>query len=287
VKIGGADAASQIMRQTLYSFMAAYTDKSMLAGLSTLGQMMDPKTMANPSGMSFLINSVNNFTPYAGARRALANALDPYLKETRGELDRMLVAAAPGYGTDLPSVTSWVTGKKLTSVAGGIFNALSPIRLYDVNNNFVVKNLTDIKFPSNSVLKSGQNGIQLEPQSRERLAQIMYQSGLPKELERLFKDPAWQAMAKAWKGRSIPTEVMLGDKEDTPDHIKEVRKIISAYKTNALAVLFQEDPVYRSQVYQTRDQQVRASQGDFRPSKSEEFLKFANAPTTNQTGELQ
>jgi hypothetical protein len=281
VKIGGADAASQIMRQTLYSFMAAYTDKSMLAGLSTLGQMMDPKTLSSPSGMNFLLNTVNNLTPYAGARRALSNALDPYLKETRGELDRMLVAAAPGFGTDLPSVTSWATGKKLTSVAGGIYNALSPIRIYDVNNNVVVKNLTEIKFPSNSVLKSGQNGIPLQPQSRERLAQILYQSGLPKELEKLFKDPAWQAMAKAWKGRTIPPEVMLGDKEDTPDHIKAVRKIISAYKDNALNVLFQEDPVYRSQIFQAKDERVRSSRGDFRATKSEEFLQFANAPKPN------
>lgn len=287
VKIGGADAAGSIMNQLLYSFTIGYTDKSFLAGVSILGQMLDAKNLQDPSGMQFVINAANSFVPYAGARRAFANALDPYLKETRGELDRMLIAAAPGYGKDLPSVTSWVTGQKLNSIAGGLYNAVSPIRLYDVNNNYVVKTLTDIGFPSNTVIKSGQNGIRLEPESRERLAQLLYKSGLPKELDKLFHDKGWQAMAKAWKGRPITPEMVIGEQEDAPPHIKAVKKIVSAYKNQALGVLFQEDPTYRAQVYQNRDQEFRAYKGDFRPSNMDEFLKYANAPTANQTGETQ
>lgn len=278
VKIGGADAASDIMRQLAYSITAGYTDKSFLAGVSALGQMMDPKNLNDPSGMQFVINTANNFLPYAGMRRAFANSLDPYLKETRGELDRMLIAAAPGYGKDLPSVTSWITGKKLNSVAGGIYNALSPIRLYDVNDNYVVKTLTDIGYPSNTILKSGQNGIRLEPESRERLAQLLYKSGLPKELDKLFHDKAWQAMAKGWKGRPISPEMIIGEQEDAPRHIKAVKSIISAYKTQALGVLFQEDPKYRAQVYQTKDQEIRAYKGDYRPTDLNKMLEFANAP---------
>ena len=281
VKIGGADAASDIMRQLAYSITAGYTDKSFLAGVSALGQMMDPKNLNDPSGLQFIINTANSFVPYAGVRRAFANALDPYLKETRGELDRMLVAAAPGYGKDLPSVTSWITGQKLNSIAGGLYNAVSPIRLYDVNDNYVVKTMTDIGFPSNAILKSGQNGIRLEPESRERLAQLLYKSGLPKELDKLFHDKAWQAMAKAWKGRPVSPEMIIGETEDAPPHIKAVKKLVSAYKTQALGVLFQEDPQYRAQVYQTRDQEIRAYKGDFRPTDLNKMLEFANAPKTN------
>jgi hypothetical protein len=276
VKIGGADAASNVTRQLAYSITAAYTEKSFLAGVSALGQMMDPRNMNDPSGMQFVINSANNFLPYAGFRRAFANALDPYLKETRGELDRMLVAAAPGYGKDLPSVTSWVTGKKLNSIGGGLFNANSPIRLYDVNNDPVVKTLTDIGYPSNSILKTGQNGIALEPESRERLAQILFKSGLPKRLKSLFEDKAWQTQAKMWKGRPISPEMMIGDQENTPPHIKEVRKIISAYKTRALTALFEEDPKYRAQVFANRDEQFRSYEGNFKPANMDQMLKFAN-----------
>lgn len=276
VKIGGADAASNVMRQLAYSIMAAYTEKSFLAGLSSLGQMLDPRNLNDPSAMQFVINSANNYLPYAGLRRSFANALDPYLKETRSELDRMLVAAAPGYGKDLPSVTSWVTGKKLNSIAGGIYNAVSPIRLYDVNTDPVVKKLTEIGYPSNIVVKTGINSIQLEPESREKLAQILYKSGLSKKLAALFKDPSWQRMAENWKGRPINPQLIIGDPEDSPPHIREVRKIISAYKTRALATLFEQDPKYRAQVYQTRDQQIRALSGDFTSRPIEEFIKFGN-----------
>jgi hypothetical protein len=128
VKIGGADAAGNIMRQLAYSITAGYTDKSFLAGLSSIGQLLDPKNMNDPGMMNLAWNTANNFLPYAGARRALSNSLDPYLKETRSELDRVLVAALPGYGKDVPSVTSWITGQKLNSIGGGVWNAGSPIR---------------------------------------------------------------------------------------------------------------------------------------------------------------
>jgi hypothetical protein len=275
VKIGGADAAGNIMRQLAYSITAGYTDKSFLAGLSSIGQLLDPKNMNDPGMMNLAWNTTNNFLPYAGARRALSNSLDPYLKETRSELDRILVAALPGYGKDVPSVTSWITGQKLNSIGGGIWNAGSPIRLYDVNDNFVVKTMTDIKFPSNAILKTGQNGIKLEPEQRERLAQLLFKSGLNKKLDTLFRDKAWQAMAKQWKGRPITSEMVLGEKEDAPPHIKKVKEFVSAYKNQALAVLFQEDPTYRAQVFQTRDQEIRAYQGDFRPSNLEQLQQFA------------
>jgi len=275
VKIGGADAASNIMRQLAYSITAGYTDKSFLAGLSSIGQLLDPKNMNDPGMMNLAWNTTNNFLPYAGARRALSNSLEPYLKETRSELDRVLVAALPGYGKDVPSVTSWITGQKLNSIGGGVWNAVSPIRLYDVNDNFVVKTMTDIKFPSNAILKTGQNGIQLEPEQRERLAQLLFKSGLNKKLDTLFHDKAWQAMAKQWKGRPITSEMVLGEKEDAPPHIKKVKEFVSAYKNQALAVLFQEDPTYRAQVFQTRDQEIRAYQGDFRPSNLEQLKQFA------------
>lgn len=276
VKIGGADAAGNIMKQLAYSITAGYTDKSFLAGLSSIGQLLDPKNMNDPGMMNLAWNTANNFLPYAGARRALSNSLDPYLKETRSELDRMLVAALPGYGKDVPSITSWITGQKLNSIGGGVWNAVSPIRLYDVNDNFVVKTMTDIKFPSNAILKTGQNGIQLEPEQRERLAQLLFKSGLNKKLDTLFRDKAWQAMAKQWKGRPVTSEMVLGEKEDAPPHIKKVKEFVSAYKNQALAVLFQEDPTYRAQVFQTRDEEIRAYQGDFRPSNLEQLKKFAN-----------
>jgi hypothetical protein len=224
--------------------------------------------------MKLFVNTVNNMTPYSGARRGLSNALEPYLKETRGELDRMLVSAAPGYGADVPSVTSWLTGKKQLSAAGGLYNAFSPIRIHEATDNRVVKTMTDIGYPSNTVLKTGLNGVKLEPEAREQLAQILYKSGLPKELDKLFKNPQWQSLAKSWKGRTITTEMILGDEDKAPPHIKEVRSIVSKFKSRALRELFETNPYYRAQVFQGRDEQIRAFSGDNKQRKVEEFINF-------------
>lgn len=286
-KIGGADAAGQITRQLWYSITAAYTDKSFLAGLTEIAQLIDPKNLSDPTGARLGWNTLNNLAPYSGARRGLSNALNPFLKETRGELDRMLVQAMPGFGEDVPSVTSWLTGKKQLSNAGGLYNAVSPIRIHEATNNLVVKTMTDIGFPSNTILKTGLNGVKLEPEAREQLAQILFKSGLPKRLESLFKDKAWQNMAKQYKGRSITTEMILGEQEDAPPHIKEVRTIVSKYRKQALRELYETNAEYRAQVFQRRDEQIRAYKGDFTQTKAEQFLEYANAKPTNTTGDRQ
>lgn len=286
-KIGGADAAGQITRQLWYSVTAAYTDKSFLAGLTEIADLIDPKNLSDPSGARFAWNTFNSLAPYSGARRGLSNALNPFLKETRDELDRMLIQASPGFGEDVPSVTSWLTGKKQLSNAGGLYNAVSPIRIHEATNNLVVKTMTDIGFPSNTIIKTGLHGVKLQPEAREQLAKILFKSGLPKRLESLFKDKAWQNMAKQYKGRSITTEMILGEKDDAPPHIKEVRTIVSKYRTQALRELYETNAEYRAQVFQRRDEQIRAYKGDFTQIKAEQFLEYANAKPTNTTGDRQ
>jgi hypothetical protein len=273
VKIGGADAAGRIMQQLSYSIMMAYTDKSFLAGLGTLGEMINPKALSDPSGMGFVLNTANTLLPYAGVRRAFANSLDPYLKETRGELDRILVAAAPGFGNDLATVTSPITGKKLRSNGGGIFNAVSPIRVYDVDNDTVVQKLTEIGYPTNNILKRGTDNTELGPKQRERLAQLLAKSGLRNKLEQTFKDPAWKAAAEAYKGRPVTAEMLVvGEDAPTPPHIKRVNEIINQFKKAALRNLFEEDPEYRALVAKSRDRDIRALQGDFGPNPELESL---------------
>ena len=273
VKVGGADGASNVLRQLAYSIMVAYTDKSFLSGLSGLGEMLNPQALTDPSGLNFALNTANTVLPYAGVRRAFANALDPYLKETRGELDRMLSAAAPGFGRDMATVTSPITGKKSLSSAGGIFNAVSPVRVYDDQKDPVVNKLTELGYPINTKLKKGDSNVDLLPHQRERLAQILAQSGLRNKLAETFKNPSWKAMAEAYKGRPLSFDMLVeGDEGPAPPHIKEINNIVNKFKKAALRRLFDEDPEYRALVFKERDTQIRASQGNFGPNPELEAL---------------
>lgn len=274
-KQGGADAASQILNQAKYSFIMSYTDKSFLSGLAEIGDMLNPSNLNDPSGLDSLLNMANNLVPYAGLRRAFANAADPYLRETRGELDRMLKQSAPGFGNDLPAVTSWVSGNKLLSAGGGFFNSISPIRIQDYNDNYVARQLTDLGIPSNNIVKTGKYGVQLEPRHREQLANILFKSGLPKRLEKIMKTKEWQDMAKAYKGRPFDVETFLDNDEDQPPHIKMIRREINKYKATALRKLERLDESYVMLIAEEKYRRLQGSRGDFSKPSIDTIRRYA------------
>ena len=274
-KMGGAEGASRAMQQLVYSITAGYTDKSFLAGLSDLGEIFSPKNMNDPSGFRMALNMANNYVPASGLRRAFANSVDPYMKELRGELDRMLIAAAPGYGNDLPSVTSWISGDKLHSSGGGLFNAVSPIRIQNVNDNFVAQKLSQIGYPSNELLKTGNFGVKLEPRHREQLAKILAKSGLTKRLEKIMRDPEWKKMEEAYRGRPVDVETFFNDDESNPPHIRMITREISKYRRTALNKLMQQDPSYKELVAAEKYKRQRQLRGDFSQAEIDVIKKYA------------
>lgn len=274
-KMGGAEGASRAMQQLVYSITAGYTDKSFLAGLSEIGELLSPQNMSDPSQFRMVLNTMNNYAPYAGLRRAFANSLEPYMKEVRGEVDRMLIAAAPGYGNDLPSVTSWITGNKLNSIAGGLFNAVSPIRIQDVNNNVVAKELSDIGYPSNNILKTGQYGVALEPEHREKLAVILSKSGLTKKLEQIINSPDYQKYKEAYKNRPVNAETFLNEDEANPEHYKRISSEINKYKAKALNKLMDIDDSYKLLVAKEKYKTLKASQGDWSSTDIDTIRRYA------------
>ena len=274
-KQGGADAAGNILNQAKYSFIMSYTDKSFLSGLAEIGDMLNPTNLNDPSGLDSLLNIANNLVPYAGVRRAMANAADPYLRETRGELDRLLKQTAPGYGNDLPAVTSWISGKPLHSAAGGFFNAISPIRIQDYNDNYVARQLTDLGIPSNTVVTKGKYGVKLEPRHREQLAKILHKSGLTKRLEKIMRSEEWQNMAKAYKGRPFDVETFLENDEDQPPHIKMIRREINKYKATALRKLERLDESYVELIAEEKYRRLQGSRGDFSKPDLDTIRRYA------------
>ena len=274
-KMGGADAASRAIQQLAYSIFAGYTDKSFLAGLSEIGEIFSPKNMNDPSGLRMALNMANNYAPYAGLRRAFSNSVDPYMKELRGEVDRMLIAASPGYGVDLPSVTSPITGKKLLSIGGGLFNAVSPIRLYDVNDDYVTNQLTDLGYPTNNIVKRGRYGVELEPQHREQLAKILAKSGMNAELKKVMMSKEWQAMAKAYRDRPVNVDTFLNPNEEQPPHINMISKIIAKYKKTALNRLERLDESYKLLVAEAEITKLNAKRGDFTKPDLETLRQYA------------
>ena len=262
-KMGAADFAERAMTQFAYSITAAYTDKSFLGGLTDIGELLSPQNLRDPSGFRFALNAFNNYMPYSGARRAFSNAFDPYIREVQGEIDRVLKGAAPGFSNGMHASTSWVTGKALLSQSGNLFNAVSPIRVTAVNEDYVTQQLTDIGYATNNVTKYGEYGVKLLPRHKEGVAKIMHELGVGKRLEKLMRSKEWQALKKAYKGRSFEFTDVIEGKSDLPPHIQQVANIINQGKRTALARLRKNDESYLMLVATEKYKQEQAGIGNF------------------------
>ena len=275
-KMGAADAASQALSQLGYSISAAFTDRSMLSGFSDIAALIEPDGAQANQWAKFALSRANTVViPLAGARRAFANSLSPYTNELRGEVDRMLVAAIPGMANELPVQTNWVTGEKIYSNAGGLFNANSAIRIHKATTNKTLKALTDLGISPMQFLKTGENSVPLTPEQREELSKILFTSGLPKALGKLMDSEAWKAMKDTYTGAS-PNMDMVVNQEELPEHIKEVRQLISSYKTRALVRLRQTNTDYANELMAAKLTRKNAQKGIRTKVTGEDLIKFGN-----------
>jgi hypothetical protein len=274
-KMGAADAASQALSQLGYSISAAFTDRSMLSGFSDISALIEPDGTQANQWAKFALSKANTAVPLAGARRALANSLSPYTNELRGEVDRMLVAAIPGMANELPVQTNWVSGEKIYSNAGGLFNANSAIRIHKATTNKTLKALTDLSISPMQFLKTGENGVPLKPEQREELSKILFTSGLPKALGKLMDSEGWKAMKDTYTGAS-PNMDMVVNSEDLPEHIKLVKELISSYKTRALVRLRQTNTEYANELMAAKLTRKNAQKGIRTRVTGEDLIKFGN-----------
>ena len=274
-KMGAADAASQALSQLGYSISAAFTDRSMLSGFSDIAALIEPDGTQANQWAKFALSKVNTAVPLAGARRALANSISPYTNELRNEVDRMLVAAIPGMANELPVQTNWVTGEKIYSNAGGLFNANSAIRIHKATTNKTLKALTDLGISPMQFLKTGENSVPLKPEQREELSKILFTSGLPKALGKLMDSEGWKAMKDTYTGAS-PNMDMVVNSEDLPRHIKLVRELISSYKTRALVRLRQTNTEYANELMAAKLTRKNAQKGIRTKVTGEDLMKFGN-----------
>ncbi len=280
VKKGYVDLGERIIGQLGYSIMLSYTDKSFLGGLAELGALFDPQNFKDPNVLDLALKSFNSYMPYSGTRRALANALDPYLRATRDELDKNMRQALPGYSGGMHARTSFITGEARTSASGGFFNAVSPIAIVDDNSDYVTKELTALGYNSNSVLKTGEYGVELEPRHQEALAKVMHSLGVGKRIKAYMDTDEYKQFKEAYKGRSFDFEDFVDGKSSSyPPHVQKIHDIIRKAKKSALARLRKNDRSYLLLVAAEAYKKAHARVKDFRKPTDQEleaFVKFGN-----------
>lgn len=274
-KMGAADFSAQILNQMQYSIGAAFTDRSMLSGFTDIAALIEPDGAQANQWVKFALSRANTMVPLAGERRAFANSLSPYTNELRGEVDRMLIAAVPGMANDLPIQTNWVSGEKIYSNAGGFFNANSPIRIHKATTNKTLKALTDLGISPMQFVKIGEKNVPLKPEQREELSKILFASGLPKALDKLMNSEGWKTLKDTYTGATPNMDTILNE-EELPEHIRQVRSLITQYKTRALQRLRQGNTDYATELMAENLTRKNAQKGIRTRVKADDLLKFGN-----------
>jgi hypothetical protein len=255
--MGSANAAERLAGQVGFALAAAITEKSYLAGLAGLSDMLDPRNMT-PNGVAQgLLNTANNFIPYSGARRMLANAIDPYMKEVDSELQKALNAALPGYKLLGPTKIDFLTGEEVSAAAGGLYNAISPIRISPVGKDPVKDMLVDINFEMKDVIKTGPGGVELTAEQRQTLAKTMYEGGVRQRIENIMNQDWFKESLADWKGRGLS----FSTESNRPRHYQAIQRTINQAKASAFRKMQRTDPGFADMVRKEAQTKVKYRRG--------------------------
>jgi hypothetical protein len=256
-RMGNQNMAEKLVGQTIYALTAAITEKSYLAGLSGLSAALDPANLSSGDRvLRGMLTTANNFLPFAGARRGLANALDPYMKEVDNELQRALNDAVPLYRNFQPSRTDVFTGEKMQTIGGGIWNAIMPFRVKDAGEDIVQDTLVAMQYEFNQLTKSGPSGEPLTAEEQATYSQLIFESGIRDRLERLI--------AKDWFRQSIMDYNQRPgalDKRDTRHYIA-VDRLVSQAKRAAFNRMRAENEDFAERMLKRRQAETKARRGD-------------------------
>lgn len=255
--MGSIDSAERLGGQLAFSIGAAITDKSYLSGLADIASALDPREMTPQGFTRSLLATANSFAPFSGARRGLSNALDPYLKEVNGELQRAMNAAIPGYKLLGATKVDWLTGEEMSGASGGLYNVISPIRIVTKGKDPVKDMLVDIRFEMSDSNKFGPAGVELDAQQRSDLSRGMAASGVYQKLDKLrkmdwFKDDVSKFKSQGMKWSSD------GNRHR---HYQAVQRIVNDARRVTFAQMQRTDPGFAELVRKARQTSVQFRRG--------------------------
>ena len=265
-RMGHVEAAENLVGQLAFAVNVSIVDKSYLSGLVAVAGYLDPKMYSSfdPSANGFY-STVNNVLPMAGARRAMANVLNPYVREIDGELNKIMAVAVPGFALSEQFKIDPFTGKPFTSLAGGFWNANSPFRIYDAEfpedspealGQSVAARLGDAEWDSSTLTTKLDQGEEIAADERADFAEALHEVKLAERLDYLFQTPAYQQALAGFKARSssIPAR--------ESEHTRMINDTIRMAKAEARALMLNTSEKWRNRNDLVRKRKAVLGRGD-------------------------
>ena len=252
-----------------WSLAANFTNKSYMQGLVPLGKLLTPNYQGLDKMATIGPETLNSFLPYSSARRAFSNALNPYMQEFNGSLERLRFQATGGLVGGGNISYDWLTGEPIQNDSGG-GNAFSPLKVNTRNTSIVHDKLEDIQFDT-SVIIQELGGIELKPEHKSRLLQLMGESGLHDQIKKWVTLPDFDEAVEAYKDK-LRTGQNVSRKNEI--FYKEISRMVRNARDEALEQVKAEFPELNQEI---RNQNLLRHQQKTGPlSQSQQVQNLAN-----------
>lgn len=263
----GTSTTEDLFSKLAFAFSMNITNKSFLAGLSPLTDMLG----GNEAGFQrFLAEQTNNIIPYAGLRRQLGELLSPGLREVDEEFfqlirNRNAWADAISPETALPYARDFIDGSRIRDYEPmtRIMNSVLPFKTnpsVEPYRQWLMKT----GFEAMPVLKVSSNGIRYTPRERELIGSYMGQYGnLPRELTKLMGRKDLQRDLEFYtqqRQNGVTSEDLNLAKSRVHSSI---RQIFNRAKSRAEAVMYSEYPQIRREASIKSVKEKAQQRGDY------------------------
>ena len=244
--------AEYLMGHLTYTIAMNLTNRSYFAGLTPLGQILTPGYQGLGQLAKIPAALVNSFIPWSGARRQIANAMNPYMREFSDELERLAYQATAGTNKLESAIRyDWLSGKPIQSPSGG-GNAIWPYAVRDRKLDPVRDELENIGFESSNIVK--RLGVELTPSMISKIQKHMGESDLYNSLKNLMQTEAYKA-SKAEAKADLDTHNFSGKRRYY--FYDQIEKRVDDARNKAIAFLYATDPEFRTEAQNDKTDRIR------------------------------
>ena len=198
-----------LLQKTGFLLSANLTDKTFMAGLEPLGDVLSGNAAAaNRWAGTF----GSGLLPGSGFRNEFARLLTPQLKEVEQELGDIIANRNPGLKQQLPDLYDWMDGSKVGEPLGffaRVWNTYSP--LWKVSEAITPEKqfLIDIEFDGRPTLRTNGQGVEYTPAQRSEITRIMGEDKIfAKEVKRIMASTDGKAFRRQWKDAANKGAIM-------------------------------------------------------------------------------
>ena len=262
----GEDVRDNILEKIMFMATAVLVDKSMLAGVEDLAQVLSGST-SEIQLQRIAAKLVRSQVPYSGLSAQLGNLVDENERISRGFFET-LVKRDLAFKTSLPAKYDILEpGKEAVKFSAyttnplmKLWNSLSPVAITYAGNNKVKKALRDISFNLPETLRTWK-GEELNSFEQSELQRYLAESDLYERLDKLISSQSWQNQLEEYKRLGLMKREGFAA-TDQKFYI-DVQRIFLQEKKQAIARLRREHPALYQRIKERTSYEFYSKKGNY------------------------